>query len=237
LYGITFIAGNYSDLREHLAQRSGVRLVVVPSAPVLSEIHRDPNTHEALKAADIAIPDSSFMLLLLRLFQRISLPKYSGFKLVGDLLSDPDFLSSKLLLVDPSQEASQTNVTHLMSLGMEQSNLISYVAPWYGKTGPLTDPSLNSLIAAERPDNIMINLGGMTQERLGAGIKQSVDTNCRIFCTGAAIAFYNGQQAPISILIDKLHLGWLWRCLYKPTVFIPRYLRAFRLGPLLFRLR
>ncbi len=234
LYGITFLRGGYAELQNHLAPLKGPRQVVVPSAPVLSELDQDLNTREALENADIAIPDSGFMLLLLRLFKRIKLPKYSGYKLIGDLLADESFLSSKLFLIDPDHDASKTNTRYLAGLGVPPERIVSYVAPIYPKTGPLVDDLLNTLIQSEKPDNILINLGGMTQERLGAGIKRSITHNCQLYCTGAAIAFYTGQQAPMNEFIDQYYRGWLARCLYEPRIFVPRYLKATRLLPQFF---
>ena len=234
LYGISFLRGGYSQLVEHLAPLKGPIQVVVPSAPVLSELNQDGDTRQALENADIAIPDSGLMVLLLGLFRRIKLPKYSGYKLVGDLLADPMFLSSKILLVDPDQNSSTINAKYLGGLGVTPDRIVSYIAPIYPKKGPLVDDDLSALIATAQPDNILINLGGMTQERLGAGIKEAATHDCHIFCTGAAIAFYTGQQAPVSNRIDRLYLGWLWRCLHDPRTYIPRYFKATRLIPQVF---
>lgn len=54
-----------------------------------------------------------------------------------------------------------------------------------------------------------------------------------ILCTGAAIAFFTGGQARIPVWADRLYLGWLFRIIEKPGVFLPRYLRAFWHFPLL----
>ena len=75
----------------------------------------------------------------------------------------------------------------------------------------------------------MINLGSGVQEPLGYYLKQNLKFNTGIICTGAAISFFTGSQVNISPLIDRLGVGWLWRCIKNPTVFIPRYLKAFRL--------
>ena len=75
----------------------------------------------------------------------------------------------------------------------------------------------------------MINLGSGVQEPLGYYLKQNLNYNPGIICTGAAISFFTKSQANISPFIDKLGLGWLWRCISNPIVFIPRYLSAFRL--------
>ena len=56
-----------------------------------------------------------------------------------------------------------------------------------------------------------------------------------IICTGAAIAFLSGQQANIPPWADRLFLGWFFRTLSNPKRFFPRYWKALRLAPLLWR--
>ena len=75
----------------------------------------------------------------------------------------------------------------------------------------------------------MINLGGGIQEVLGSYLKDNLNYNPQIICTGAAISFFTKKQAPINSLIDMLYLGWLIRCIFKPKQFIPRYLKSFKL--------
>jgi len=58
---------------------------------------------------------------------------------------------------------------------------------------------------------------------------------CSSDLIGAAIAFLSGDQAHIPFWADRLALGWLVRCLRDPRVFVPRYLRAFKLAYLVVR--
>ena len=53
-----------------------------------------------------------------------------------------------------------------------------------------------------------------------------------IICTGGAISFFTGDQAPINNLIDKLYLGWFIRLIYNPLTFFQRYLIALKLIPM-----
>ena len=86
---------------------------------------------------------------------------------------------------------------------------------------------LNNL--KEKPKYIMINLGSGVQEPLGYYLKNNLKFSTSIICTGAAISFLTGSQAKISPFVDKLGLGWLWRCIKTPKIFIPRYLGAIKL--------
>jgi len=86
-----------------------------------------------------------------------------------------------------------------------------------------------------KPNHILINLGGDTQEILGLYIKNKVNFKCNIFCIGAAIAFFTRKQAPINNFIDNNYLGWLMRIIFNPIIFLPRYLKSFNLFLLILR--
>ncbi|HAF58450.1 MAG TPA: hypothetical protein DCL00_02575, partial [Opitutae bacterium] len=85
------------------------------------------------------------------------------------------------------------------------------------------------------PGSVFIQLGGGVQERLGIYLKENLSYKPSIYCTGAALAFLSGQQVKIPRWADRLYLGWLFRCFFKPSVFIPRYTKALRLLMLLAR--
>ena len=53
----------------------------------------------------------------------------------------------------------------------------------------------------------------------------------------AAIAFLSGDQVRIPVWADKFYLGWLFRSFSEPKRFVPRYLDAFKLYPLMRRYR
>ena len=80
-----------------------------------------------------------------------------------------------------------------------------------------------------KPNYILINIGGGTQEILGLYIKTKLQNKMPIVCTGAAISFFTKEQAPINHIIDSLYLGWLIRLLFNPKIFFKRYLSAFKL--------
>ena len=54
---------------------------------------------------------------------------------------------------------------------------------------------------------------------LGLHLKK-LKNKVTILCTGGAISFFTGDQAPINNFIDKYYLGWLIRFIYNPIVFL-----------------
>ena len=78
-----------------------------------------------------------------------------------------------------------------------------------------------------KPNFILINIGGGTQEVLGLYLKEKLAFKPTIICTGAAISFFTKDQAPINSLIDQLYLGWFMRLIFNPLIFSKRYMPLF----------
>jgi len=94
---------------------------------------------------------------------------------------------------------------------------------------------LIQLINSYKPKYILLNIGGGIQEKLAFFINKNSKNNQIIFCLGAAIGFYTGEQAPINNFFDKIYVGWLIRVLYNPIVFLPRVFRSIYLIKLFFK--
>ena len=84
-----------------------------------------------------------------------------------------------------------------------------------------------------KPNFILINIGGGTQEVLGLYLKEKLAFKPTIICTGAAISFFTKDQAPINRFIDQFYLGWFVRLIFNPSVFLKRYLYSLRLIPMI----
>ena len=210
-------------------------LFVVPSGPGLSTVGKDKRYTNAVQNADYAIPDSGYMVLLLRLLRGIKINKFSGYNLLKNFFKEK-FCKNDLFLIDPNEEESKLNNDYLNNIGIPIEKSYQYVAPRYGDYEIADRVLLNRLnTLREKPKYIMINLGSGVQEPLGYYLIQNLKFRPGIICTGAAISFFTGSQATISPLIDKLGLGWLWRCIKTPSVFIPRYLKAFSLFNLILK--
>ena len=81
----------------------------------------------------------------------------------------------------------------------------------------------------------VVVIGGGIQEILGLYLKEKLRFKTTIICTGAAISFYTGDQAPIGNKMDKLFLGWLVRIIYDPKIYLMRYIKAIKLIKIFFK--
>lgn len=232
ILGIDFINAPVTNVVNILKQGG---LLVVPAAPALINIKKDPSYYNALLSADVVIADSGYMAMLWNLFHRKKIKRISGLEFLVNFFNDDEVKnSSEIILVDPRQTEAQHNLDYLTNAGFKVANDISYVAPMYNKNC-VEDKALLNMIESRKPKYVIINLGGGTQEKLGAYLKKNLSYQPAIICTGAAIAFLTGQQASIPNWGDKFYLGWLFRCIQNPKQYVPRYLKAFQLATYMFR--
>ena len=129
-------------------------------------------------------------------------------------------------MINPSYGEQLLNKKYLKLKKINNSN--HYVAPFYNKNN-VNDLKLLKMIKKDKPRYIVINLGGGVQELLGSYLKSNLVYKPSIICSGAAIAFLTGQQAKIPLIFDKFYFGWLIRIIFNPFIFIPRYIKAFKL--------
>jgi UDP-N-acetyl-D-mannosaminuronic acid transferase (WecB/TagA/CpsF family) len=158
-----------------MAQTARGGLIVVPSAPVLVGLTDDPAHREAIETSDLAITDSSFMVLLWTILKRERLIRISGLRYLRALLDWPEFRQpGATFWIMPSHRDEIGNRAWLAEQGMTVNAADCYLAPAYARRGPLEDPALLALIQTRRPRFVMINLGGGVQERLGYYLKQAL---------------------------------------------------------------
>lgn len=225
--GIDFInAKNCHDFFDELAEKGG--LMTVPSGPGLASIPEAPVYYNSLLKSDYVLTDSGYMVMIWNLISKNKITRISGLEYIDHFLEHAD-KNSRLLLINPRKEEADDNVKLLEEHSFKKENIYSYEAPFYGKNQAIDDPELLASINAFKPNFILINLGGNTQEILGLYIKENISFSPLIICTGAAIAFKTGHQVGIPMWADRFFLGWLFRCISKPSVYIPRYLASFKL--------
>ena len=204
-------------------------LFLFPSGPGLSSIEKEIPYLKALKNADYNFFDSGYFVLLLKYFKKIDVNKFSGYlfiKLFLEYIKKNN--NKKLFLVDPNIRLSVSNTKLFNKLGVSKKNINNYIAPHYDSK-LISDKKLLNIVKNIKPDYILLNIGGGTQEILGLYLKDNINFKCTIMCTGAAISFFTGDQAPINVFFDKIYLGWLIRIIFNPIVFLPRYLKTLKL--------
>ncbi len=205
-------------------------LFVFPSAPGLASINSNKKYYESLKMADHVFFDSGFFVLLLRIFKNLKVNRFSGFKFLDLFFKHLKLNKDKsIFCIDPNNKFSKNNKKFLKKIGL--TKIYNYIAPKYHGQN-LIDKKLLNEINFSKPDFIITNIGGGVQEILGLYLKKNLNKKTLIICTGGAISFFTGDQAPINKYIDKFFLGWFVRLIFDPLMFYKRILYAFKLVPI-----
>tara|TARA_B100001057_G_scaffold162336_1_gene162997 strand:- start:351 stop:1088 length:738 start_codon:yes stop_codon:yes gene_type:complete len=208
-------------------------LFLFPSGPGLSTLEEEIEYHNSLKEADYVFFDSGYFVLLLRIFKNIKVNKYSGYKFLEKLFEYLKNNNNKsIFCIDPNRFHSNSNQKYFQNIGIKKT--YNYLAPRYNHKN-IKDDKLLKKLNIIKPNFIITNIGGGTQEILGLYLKKKLKFKTSIICTGGAISFFTGDQAPIGNVVDKLFLGWLVRIIYNPQNFLLRYIKAFNLIRIFFK--
>ncbi|PYI99217.1 MAG: glycosyltransferase [Verrucomicrobia bacterium] len=233
ILGIRFFVGSTIEIVDFFLRTGGV--LVVPAAPALVKLrHEDERYRRALTEADFAIADSGLMVLLWKLRGGKNVRRISGLKYLKCLVEDPDlriFLNA--LLVLPSEVAKQKTLAWSRNENLPLDPDDCYVAPHYGAAAE--DTGLLRKLESRRPAHVIIAIGNGPQEMLGVFLRNNLSYRPAIHCIGAALGFLTGDQITIPDWADRLYLGWFFRLVAQPSIFIPRLSRALELPWLIWK--
>lgn len=226
ILGLPFFNENLEKALQH-TETGG--LFVFPSGPCLAEVDTQKAYYQALKDSDVILVDSGFLSILWWCIAGTSLKRISGYQFLKAFLKNSVFRGSQSCFwVMPSKKLMHTHLQWLQSEGIVADTQHCYIAPDYTLC-TLEDQQLLKCIQDQRPKYIIIALGGGVQEQLGAFLKKNLNYKPTILCIGAALAFLSGAQVRIPEWADRAYLGWLFRILNHPSLFLKRYLKAWRL--------
>ncbi|MDQ2867383.1 MAG: WecB/TagA/CpsF family glycosyltransferase [Verrucomicrobiota bacterium] len=234
ILGIDFFDGTAADAIAWLTAHGG--LVVAPAAPSLAALQRDPEYRRAIADADLAIADSGWMVVFWKLLRGETVTRISGLKLFRELLASPEArIPQNVFWILPSESGRAKALAYGRSSAYPITEVDCYVAPFYPKGGNLRDDALLALLEARRPKHVIICVGGGMQDKLGSWLKHNLSYCAALYCIGAAPGFVTGDQVQIPMWADRFFVGWIFRIIAQPRVFIPRFWSARRLPWLIVR--
>ena len=233
ILGIDFFRGT---ARQAVDRMHAGGLLVVPAAPALKDVETNADYRSALLGADLALPDSAFMVMIWNRISGDSLRRVSGLEYLRELLKQSGVRRpGNTLWIMASENSARLNLLWLERQGIVVPEECVYIAPMYG--GKLQDLELLETLERLRPQNVLVTIGGGTQERLGLYLKSQLSFAPALHCVGAAIAFLSGDQVYIPVWADKCYMGWFFRSASEPMRYVPRYWDARKLLRLMVRYR
>ena len=131
--------------------------------------------------------------------------------------------SKKILILNSVKKEKKLNTILLNSNKFQFHK--HYICPIYNPK-LVHDKILIKIINNYKPEVVIINIAGGVQEPLALYLQQNTNVKFVTICSGAAMGFFSGMQAPISKFVDKYYLGWLARLIYNPFLFLPRLTKS-----------
>src|ERR1700761_8956371 len=129
ILGIDFFDGSAKAAIEIM--RNG-GLLVVPAAPALKDLDRNPGYREALLNADLVLTDSAFMVLIWNRIQPTPIKRLSGLEYLRELLQQPDARQpGNTFWIMASPASAQLNLAWLEQQGITIPKEHIYMAPMY----------------------------------------------------------------------------------------------------------
>jgi N-acetylglucosaminyldiphosphoundecaprenol N-acetyl-beta-D-mannosaminyltransferase len=232
ILGIRFFNGDVDEAVASMFQRGG--FLVAPSGTCFARLREDEVYRRAVLAGDLAIADSGLMVVLWRLFRRERVQRISGLKYLKRLLARlKGEGTTDVFWVLPTKRAEQKLLDWSRGAAFTITSENCYVAPRYGSE--VGDQNLVGLLEQRRAAHVIIAIGSGAQEKLGYNLRENLSYLPAIHCIGAALGFITGHQSAIPNWADRFYLGWFFRLLAQPSIFIPRLSRALELPWLIWK--
>jgi N-acetylglucosaminyldiphosphoundecaprenol N-acetyl-beta-D-mannosaminyltransferase len=232
ILGIRFFNGDVDEAVAFMHRHGGY--LVAPSGTCFTRLREDERYRRAIVAADMAIADSGLMVGLWRLLRHENMQRISGFKYLRHLLRKLKGAENReVFWVLPTKPARQNLLDWSRREAFSINRENCYVAPRYELE--IEDRNLLALLEQHLPVHVIIAIGSGAQEKLGFYLRETLSYRPAIHCIGAALGFITGDQRAIPDWADRLFLGWLWRLLAQPRIFIPRLSRALQLPWLIWK--
>jgi exopolysaccharide biosynthesis WecB/TagA/CpsF family protein len=232
ILGLRFFNGDVDEAVAFMHRHGGY--LVAPSGTCFTRLREDEPYRGAMLSADLAIADSGLTVVLWRLLRRENVQRISGFKYLKHLLGKLKGEGNReLFWVLPDERARQKlfDWSRREAFSINKENC--YVAPRYASE--VQDRDLLARIEKDRPPHVIVAIGSGAQEKLGYYLRENLSYRPAIHCIGAALGFITGDQAAIPDWADRFYLGWLWRLVARPRIFVPRLSRALELPWLIWK--
>ena len=232
ILGIRFFNGGVDEAIALMVRQGG--FLVAPSGTCFGRLREDERYRRAMLAADLAIADSGLVIVVWRLLHRENVERISGLKYLRHLLRKLKAEEkAEVFWVLPTEQAQRKLLDWSQHHGFEVKIGDCHIPPHYGFE--INDRNLLALVEQRRPTHVVIAIGAGPQEKLGHYLRENLSYRPAIHCTGAALGFITGDQVAIPDWVDRSNLGWLWRLLAQPRIFIPRLSRALELPWLIWK--
>ncbi|MDQ6655088.1 MAG: WecB/TagA/CpsF family glycosyltransferase [Verrucomicrobiota bacterium] len=234
--GVSFFNNAVEDAVAEILWRKGC--LVIPASPALIKLNYDKEFREALRKADVVLPDSGLLARLWKLASGRKLNKISGIDYLRCLCKEESFgRDPRTFVILPSEAAKEKAIAFFAGQGCSVLPENCPVISDPGAGAGAQNHELLLKLEERRPQHVVIALHRRGQESLGIYLRDYLLYRPAIHCVGAALALLSGDQAAIPEWAQRYQLGWFSRLLSQPRMILPRFGIALALAGMVFRYR
>lgn len=183
--------------------------------------HDRPDIRDALERADIVFPDGIALYILLRGLYRAPVHRFSSPELNERAIRQCAALGARLLCVGGTPAVADRMSTVLSSMGFPQ-DAATAVDGWQARD----DVSWFNVLAASRPEMIVLGMGGEQQNLLMHPLHDKAHARVT-FAVGACFDLLTGTTVRPPQWMWRLGLEWTARLVQEPRRLWRRYLLRF----------
>lgn len=177
---------------------------------------RDPGFREALQNADYLVLDGVYFGLAALLLQGRKTRINNGPKLFASLLRRLNDIRGRAFFLG-STETTLDKIRQRLARECPNIAVETYSPPFKPEFSAEEDAEMVAAINAFRPQVVFVGMTAPKQEKWAFRHRDRLDTSL-IASVGAVFDWYAGNEAEISPIWWKLHLGWLIRTIRRPEI-------------------
>lgn len=206
----------YNDDCGHIPIQGRPRTVSTISPNSYGMATRDPAFREALQNADYLVLDGVYFGLGALLLQGRKTRINNGPTVFATLLERLDRMQARVFFLGSTEETLQKIQARLER---ECPNITAawYSPPFKPEFSAEDNAAMVAAINGFRPHAVFIGMTAPKQEKWAYAHRDRLDT-CLIASVGAVFDWYAGNEAEISPIWWKLHMGWLIRTIRRPEI-------------------
>jgi N-acetylglucosaminyldiphosphoundecaprenol N-acetyl-beta-D-mannosaminyltransferase len=207
-------------LADAMLQRGGPHQICTVNPEFLVEARRNPAFAAVLAAADLRTPDGAGLLLAARLLGQRLRGRVTGVELTRRLAALAADRGYRLFLLGATPGVAEAAASALRAAN---PGLI-IAGSFAGSPAPRHEPFLQQLIAAARPDILLVAYGHPRQDLWIARNQRQLRIPLAIG-VGGAFDYLSGRVPRAPTLLRRLGLEWAFRLVRQPER-LPRIIDA-----------
>jgi len=204
------------ELLKYLETADAPVHIVTLNPEILEHALADSSLMEAIRSADLIVPDGIGIRLAAKKLAHRELPKVPGVDLAHRLLEKSAARGWEIYLLGGAPSVA-TDAEGNLKVAIPSLNIIGTEHGYHRDTPehPKDETRVLNTIIALQPDILLVGMGSPRQEEVIAKLKPRLN-RAILIGVGGSLDVYAGSVKRAPAFFATVHLEWLWRMLSQP---------------------